>query len=39
MHYGPKWGQTDKYGRYKCKTPTRANGGIKNTKCKKKSND
>lgn len=36
-HYGPRWGQTDKWGKYKCTTPTVANGGVKITK-KKKSN-
>lgn len=32
--YGPKWGQTDKYGKFKCKTPSIANGGIKRGKKK-----
>ena len=36
--YGPRWGQTDKWGRYKCKERSVANGGIKRTKSKSKTN-
>ena len=35
--YGPRWGQTDKWGRYKCKERSVANGGFKQTKSKSKS--
>jgi hypothetical protein len=34
-HYGPTWGQSDKWGKPKCKTRTYQNGGFKH---KKKSN-
>lgn len=27
--YGPRWGQTDKWGKPKCNTRTLANGGFK----------
>ena len=37
--YGPRWGQTNKWGKYKCTTPTVANGGIKNTKKNKSNSD
>lgn len=32
--YGPRWGQTDKWGKPKCKFRSVANGGIKPTKKK-----
>lgn len=32
MHYGPKWGQTDKWGKPKCTTRTFENGGLKKSK-------
>jgi len=28
MRYGPRYGQTDKYGKPKCNTRTYANGGL-----------
>lgn len=35
--FGPRWGQTDKWGRPKCKFRSVANGGIKPKKRDKKS--
>jgi hypothetical protein len=28
-YYGPRWGQTNKWGKPKCKTRTYQNGGLK----------
>ncbi len=36
-HYGPRWGQTDKWGKPKCTTRTYQNGGLKYNKKSKKS--
>ena len=31
-YYGPRYGQTDKWGKPKCKQRTYSNGGLKRTK-------
>lgn len=36
-HYGPRWGQTDKWGKPKCTIRTYQNGGLKYNKKSKKS--
>ena len=37
-YYGPRYGQTDKWGKPKCTTRTYANGGVKRTKNKPMTN-